>query len=570
MTFHPDQFSLYNREARKILDRLGYGSKVSLEAYQELVRKLRNDLGSQDYLELDWFLYRVNRGAYSDFFNDLDEAVSNDSEPIELVEPYSQIFASFEEAEWAFDLLAETCARLGIEHAADERFAITLVERYGGLSLHFNFCDWLILGFRPPELAQKRVRLPLIVESAPFGKSFIEYEFEQGTDESPIAAYGLPIEKVRGWDTELQTLFAETLTAIAQRFSPTTYARDEAHHQPSLAATIFDKNARLSFLTDPGASPPQLPITNYQSPEPQSTISPSPHLPISNLQPPVSNPPYPLSQLAADTGLPEAELDRWRRAIERKKQIILYGPPGTGKTFVAEKLAQHLVAEGDGFVEFVQFHPAYAYEDFIQGLRPQARPDGGLDYPLVPGRFLEFCERAKTRQGICVLIIDEINRANLARVFGELMVLLEYRDKSLPLAGGGQLTVPDRVRLIGTMNTADRSIALVDHALRRRFAFIALHPNFDILRHFHTQAQTGFAVDKLIDVLTRLNRRIGDPHFEIGITYFLRQELAAEIKDIWQMEIEPYLEEYFFDQPDSVDAFRWEQIGREIVEMQDD
>lgn len=232
---------------------------------------------------------------------------------------------------------------------------------------------------------------------------------------------------------------------------------------------------------------------------------------------------------------------------------------------MAEKLAQHLIAAGDGLTEFVQFHPAYAYEDFIQGLRPKALADGRLNYSLKPGRFLEFCHQAKTRQGICVLIIDEINRANLARVLGELMVLLEYRDKTIPLAGGGQLTIPANVRLIGTMNTADRSIALVDHALRRRFAFIALHPNFDILRHYHHKYQTNFPVDNLIALLNRLNRRIDDPHYEIGITYFLQQNLADEIEDVWRMEIEPYLEEFFFDQPDSVAEFRWEQIEQEFI-----
>ncbi|WP_090396440.1 AAA family ATPase [Natribacillus halophilus] len=105
-----------------------------------------------------------------------------------------------------------------------------------------------------------------------------------------------------------------------------------------------------------------------------------------------------------------------------------------------------------------------------------------LDYPLQEGRFLEFCQRARRKQGECVLIIDEINRANLSRVFGELMYLLEYRDQEVPLAGGGILSIPNNVRIIGTMNTADRSIALMDHALRRRFAFLPLRPNYEILR----------------------------------------------------------------------------------------
>ena len=157
----------------------------------------------------------------------------------------------------------------------------------------------------------------------------------------------------------------------------------------------------------------------------------------------------------------------------------------SGKTFLAQKLAQHLTQGKNGFWEMVQFHPAYAYEDFVQGIRPFSDDDGVLHYDLVPGRFLQFCQQASQHTGPCVLIIDEINRANLAAVFGELMVLLEYRDASIPLASGGSFHIPANVHLIGTMNTADRSIALVDHALRRRFAFIHLPPSYDVLRHYH-------------------------------------------------------------------------------------
>jgi len=271
-----------------------------------------------------------------------------------------------------------------------------------------------------------------------------------------------------------------------------------------------------------------------------------------------------LAELASETGLKEQEIARWVRAIERKGQAVLYGPPGTGKTFMAERLAKHLIDGSNGFHDLVQFHPAYAYEDFIQGIRPVSKPDGSLEYPVVPGRFLEFCQKATSRQGKCVLIIDEINRANLSRVFGELMYLLEYRDRKIPLAGGGMFSIPANVRIIGTMNTADRSIALVDHALRRRFAFLALYPNYEVLRRFH--AQTGFPVDGLIDVLKKINKQIGDKHYEVGISYFMLSDLSDQLGDIWMMEIEPYLEEYFFDQPDKMSNFRWQKV-KEIIKQ---
>jgi len=281
----------------------------------------------------------------------------------------------------------------------------------------------------------------------------------------------------------------------------------------------------------------------------------------------IQNTEYSLAQCAQDTGFDREMLARWIRAIERKKQAVLYGPPGTGKTYLAERLARHLIGGGDGFYEVVQFHPAYAYEDFIQGIRPRRQEGGGLDYPIVPGRFLQFCSEARKRNGLCVLIIDEINRANLARVFGELMYLLEYRDREIPLAGGGPFSpfsIPENVRIIGTMNTADRSIALVDHALRRRFAFLALYPDYEVLRRYHQE--TGFPVGGLIQVLKQLNAQIGDRHYHVGITFFLRPDLGTHIADIWEMEIEPYLDEYFFDRPDRAKAFQWEQIESKVMQ----
>lgn len=271
-----------------------------------------------------------------------------------------------------------------------------------------------------------------------------------------------------------------------------------------------------------------------------------------------SQPPYSLAQCSAKTGVDEDTLARWVRSIHRKGQAILYGPPGTGKTHLAGELAQHLIGGGDGFCELVQFHPSYSYEEFIQGIRPEQRPEGGLDYPLKKGRFLEFCERAGERKDTCVLIIDEINRANLARVFGELMYLLEYRDRAIPLAAGRQLAIPGNVRILGTMNTADRSTALVDHALRRRFAFIGLSPNFEILDKFHSGNDGSVA--PLIELLKRINREIDNPHYEIGITFFLDKDLGRNLEDIWTMEIYPYLEEYFFDQRQKSDSFRWERV----------
>ncbi|MCL2929218.1 MAG: AAA family ATPase [Trichodesmium sp. MAG_R01] len=276
---------------------------------------------------------------------------------------------------------------------------------------------------------------------------------------------------------------------------------------------------------------------------------------VINLQPE-----YTLTQCSQETNFTETELTQWIRAINRKKQAIFQGPPGTGKTFLSQKLAQHLISRGDGFWELIQFHSAYTYEDFIQGIRPQSQ-DGKLTYPVVPGRFLQFCQKAALNQDICVLIIDEINRANLSQVFGELMYLLEYRDAKIPLAGSAELfSIPKNVHIIGTMNTADRSIALVDHALRRRFAFITLSPKYEILLQYYKEIETNFSVEGLTQLLEAVNQEINDPNYQVGVSFFLRKNIAEEIPDIWQMEIEPYLEEYFFAQPEKVNDFRWEKI----------
>jgi|GEM_PF-592603 len=272
---------------------------------------------------------------------------------------------------------------------------------------------------------------------------------------------------------------------------------------------------------------------------------------------------YSIEALAQETGFVVERLERWLAALDRKKQAILYGPPGTGKTFLADRLSRHLVSGDDGFAELVQFHPEYAYQDFMQGIRPKSGPDGSLRYENVAGLFKWFCTRAADCEGKCVLIIDEINRANLSRVFGELMYLLEYRDQSVELSGGGQFRIPENVRIIGTMNTADRSIALVDYALRRRFAFIRLAPEYGVLEKAHADA--SFDPAGLIEVLKDLNIQIGDPHYEVGISFFLVDNLENEVEDIWRMEIEPYLEEYFFDNPQKAQSFGWDNVHERIL-----
>ncbi|MGZ4882174.1 MAG: AAA family ATPase, partial [Halobacteriota archaeon] len=155
-------------------------------------------------------------------------------------------------------------------------------------------------------------------------------------------------------------------------------------------------------------------------------------------------------QYSEDNFIEETCFDRdtinsWRRKLEYKRHVIIQGPPGTGKTYIAERLAKLLISETLGFCRVVQFHPSYSYEDFIQGIRPQIDPEGKMTYGVENGRFIDFCEEAEKRDAKtpCVLIIDEINRAKLPRVFGELMYLLEYRKRTIPLAYSGTPRIPE-------------------------------------------------------------------------------------------------------------------------------
>lgn len=271
---------------------------------------------------------------------------------------------------------------------------------------------------------------------------------------------------------------------------------------------------------------------------------------------------YTKENFLADVYISEKQYDTLEGLLRKKLNVILQGAPGVGKTYAAKRLAYSMMGVKDPErVQLVQFHQSYSYEDFVEGFRPSST---GMNFEIKKGAFYNFCKKASDdKENEYFFIIDEINRGNLSKIFGELFMLIEAdkRGNDIQLLySSDKFSVPKNVYIIGMMNTADRSLAMIDYALRRRFAFFEMKPAFEsegFRKYQYVLENDKF--NKLIDCVISLNQKIADDDslgegFCIGHSYFCDIEEIKEntLTDIVEFEIIPLLKEYWFDEPSKV------------------
>ena len=282
-----------------------------------------------------------------------------------------------------------------------------------------------------------------------------------------------------------------------------------------------------------------------------------------------------LEELAGKLLLPLDFLAEVDELLDDKKQVIFQGPPGTGKTYVARELAKFLAGEQKDDdpkrVRIVQFHPSYAYEDFVQGFRPTAaEKNNGARFKLTNGPLIEMADQARDEpEELHFLVIDEINRGNLSKILGELYYLLEYRNDEIRLQYADEpFVMPSNLYIIGTMNTADRSIALVDAALRRRFYFVPFHPNDPPIKGMlgrYLEKKEIQDMGGVAEFVEDANKKLDDQWRDaaIGPSYFMKENLNKEMAErIWKYNVFPYLEEQLYGESTTLNEIKalWQAL----------
>ena len=277
-----------------------------------------------------------------------------------------------------------------------------------------------------------------------------------------------------------------------------------------------------------------------------------------------------IEKLAASLLWETEDLQKIVNGLKDKRQAIFQGPPGTGKTFVAKRIAEWSRDHGGGH-EIVQFHPSYTYEDFVEGYRPTISEGGQATFTLTKGPLRRIAERAEAnRDATFILVIDEINRGNVAKVLGELYFLLEYRDEKVRLQYRDErFSLPENLWFIGTMNTTDRSIGLLDAALRRRFYFFGFFPDKPPVEGLLSRwlSENNPEAEWVANLVELANRKLEDRHLGIGPSHFMKNDPPLDegrVRFVWEQAVIPYIEEQCFGDEAKLSKFSYEELKGEL------